>query len=292
MARILALIFLIVTLSTAARSQERGSQAEFKLLYGQPDQAILDAQAREATIHNLRVAKATSQKDRQLIDVTVARLNSSEGGTRYHFSEGLDDAGVGSVFRLRPYDFVDQSAGNTTSVKPSASIISIIDANNAIVEFRTASRSDIDNPSRQLWLRGVDLSGRADRDLVPLDGFFVIRGSEKYLAFSGRVQTLLCVEPLDTTAGLQEIQKQASDRAEQLRMYKQKRAEDAAAKREASIRKWTSSNGSHTVEALLATYFNGFVTLEMRDGKKIKVEVTKLSDADQKYIDDWRREKR
>ena len=62
----------------------------------------------------------------------------------------------------------------------------------------------------------------------------------------------------------------------------------ALAKREASFRRWTSNSGTYSVEALLASYANGVITLEKRDGKKFKVEVTKLSQADQEFVVKWR----
>jgi hypothetical protein len=78
---------------------------------------------------------------------------------------------------------------------------------------------------------------------------------------------------------------------EQRRLIDEKTKKEQAAvlaEREAKFRKWTSSNGSHSVEALLASYANGFVTLEKRDGTRVRVELTKLSDSDKAFVKQWR----
>ncbi len=89
----------------------------------------------------------------------------------------------------------------------------------------------------------------------------------------------------------QESERQASRQAAQQKADAEAKR-IAAAKREASFRTWASSTGNHTTEAILLSYGSGSVTLERRDGKKIKVELAKLSDADRAYVEKWRKEKR
>ncbi len=62
----------------------------------------------------------------------------------------------------------------------------------------------------------------------------------------------------------------------------------AAKRRELSFRTWTSTAGT-TIEARFAGLSGGKVTLEKRDGKKIRVPLDKLSDVDQKFIADKRK---
>jgi hypothetical protein len=50
------------------------------------------------------------------------------------------------------------------------------------------------------------------------------------------------------------------------------------------VRPWSAAG----FEASLTSYANGVVTLEKRDGTKIKVDVTKLSNADQQFVTKWR----
>lgn len=58
---------------------------------------------------------------------------------------------------------------------------------------------------------------------------------------------------------------------------------------ETEIRTWTSANGSFTTDAKLISYGNGMVTIETAEGKKSKVPIEKLSDADQAYVAKWRK---
>ena len=48
---------------------------------------------------------------------------------------------------------------------------------------------------------------------------------------------------------------------------------------------WTSRNGKHRIRAKLIKVENGVVTLKTSKGNKIKVEVEKLSDDDQDFIE-------
>jgi len=53
-----------------------------------------------------------------------------------------------------------------------------------------------------------------------------------------------------------------------------------------AFRKWTS--GKYSTEAQLITLVDGIVFLKKADGKTIKVPYSKLSSADQQYLDDWK----
>jgi len=56
-----------------------------------------------------------------------------------------------------------------------------------------------------------------------------------------------------------------------------------------AYRKWTS--GNYSARARLITLVDGIVFLKRADGKTIKVPYSKLSPADQKYLDDWKKRK-
>jgi hypothetical protein len=49
-------------------------------------------------------------------------------------------------------------------------------------------------------------------------------------------------------------------------------------------RMWTDSSGAHRVEAKLVQIKQGWVQLEKRDGRKISLRITQLSEADQEFI--------
>jgi hypothetical protein len=69
-------------------------------------------------------------------------------------------------------------------------------------------------------------------------------------------------------------------------------AQKAAIDEEAKFRTWTSASGKYTREAKIISYANGIVTLENRAAKRIKLDVTKLSEADREFVDKWRSERR
>lgn len=62
--------------------------------------------------------------------------------------------------------------------------------------------------------------------------------------------------------------------------------------RAGGFRTWTSSNAKFSTEAKIVSYASGTVTLENREGKRVKVPQDELSQADQEYIGQWRRERR
>jgi SLA1 Homology Domain 1 (SHD1) protein len=55
------------------------------------------------------------------------------------------------------------------------------------------------------------------------------------------------------------------------------------------VRTWTSANGANRVEARLLSMAQGQVVIETPQGRQIKVPLEKLSEADQKYVEDWRK---
>ncbi len=56
-----------------------------------------------------------------------------------------------------------------------------------------------------------------------------------------------------------------------------------------AYRKWTS--GNYSIRARLITLVDGVAFLKKPDGKTIKVPYSKLSPADQKFLDDWKKRK-
>jgi hypothetical protein len=96
----------------------------------------------------------------------------------------------------------------------------------------------------------------------------------------------------------EELAQQAAEREAAYHAARAKReaAKQAELQRLASLEKskfrtWTSRKGGHATEAKIISYALGIVTMENRDGKKLKVPVDKLSEEDGRYIEEWRSDK-
>lgn len=92
---------------------------------------------------------------------------------------------------------------------------------------------------------------------------------------------------LRTMAGevkqLAEEQKREREMAERQAEIERRTAERAR-KREQSFRTWTDATGQFKIEARMAGYIDGQVTLEKRDGSETVLPIEKLSAADQQFI--------
>ena len=58
----------------------------------------------------------------------------------------------------------------------------------------------------------------------------------------------------------------------------------------AEMRKWTDSTGSFSVNAKLVSNEDGSVKLEKEDGRIITLPLTKLSDKDQTYLEELKKQ--
>ena len=56
---------------------------------------------------------------------------------------------------------------------------------------------------------------------------------------------------------------------------------------EVAFRKWTS--GKYSTQARLIAFADGIAVLEKSDGKTGRVPYAKLSPADQKFVDEWKK---
>ncbi len=88
-------------------------------------------------------------------------------------------------------------------------------------------------------------------------------------------------------------QEQAAREAAE-RLVKQRQAEEAEkarkkAEEDAKFRTWTSASGKYTQEAKIISYANGTITIESRQGKRVKVPLEKLSQADKDFVEKWRK---
>jgi SLA1 homology domain 1, SHD1 len=263
----------------AGRAIEKGSQAEARVLAGgsvDPQRAAAYRAARERE----KAARSLSEEDRKLVNAAIETLRAKyHGSLSFKYAETPDRARVGSVFRIRSYQFQDED-GVKKAVRPTAHIVSTKDETNAIVEYHPGG-SDDENRIKysEFWLRGVNLRKRKVGDSVPLNGVFAVTGSEKNDAANHQSRAVPRLELIDVNLHAKDLEQQASEKGEH---------KIAVAIPEANFRKWTNSSANHSVEALLISYSDGFIMLEKRDGTKVKVDVTKLSEVDQAYVNSWR----
>ena len=68
-----------------------------------------------------------------------------------------------------------------------------------------------------------------------------------------------------------------------------KSSREPAASNEVAFRKWTS--GNYSTQARLLTFADSIAVLEKSDGQTVRVPYAKLSPPDQKYLDDWKKQK-
>jgi hypothetical protein len=101
-------------------------------------------------------------------------------------------------------------------------------------------------------------------------------------------------ETTQTTDEIDRVKKREDERLakeEADRLQQEAEAAKLKAEEDATFRIWTSVNGKKSPEAKIASYGNGIVTLESRNGKRTKVPVEKLIQADKDFIAKWRKER-
>jgi hypothetical protein len=236
--------------------------------------------------HNAEAQAPTLEREEAILSAIADKLNTKAGpAIKFHVATELNNADVGSVVHVQPYKEVP----SYELLRPYLKIINIVDKSNATVEYhrKNLGESPTDD-NRPFWLTGADLKGHVDNDSIFIDGYYAVTGTKQFPNANRGTTTVLLLKQYDTTAITAEIDKAIADRE-----AKQKKAanELAARQREASFRKWASADGKYTVEARAASYANGVVLLEKRDGKTSKVPLDKLSDADKVYMNKWREDK-
>lgn len=129
----------------------------------------------------------------------------------------------------------------------------------------------------------IDDTEHLDLEL-PADNF----GGEGMLRF--RIPRKMYAGPTSEELARLAAEREASYLAARAKREATKQAElqRLASLEESKFRTWTSRKGGHTTEAKIISFANGSVTMENRDGKKIKVPVDKLSEEDGRYIEEWR----
>jgi hypothetical protein len=92
-----------------------------------------------------------------------------------------------------------------------------------------------------------------------------------------------------------EVERLAAEQkaAEQAAADKAAREAEAArlAEEEKKFRTWTAKASGRRVEAKLISYANGVIILESRQGKRTRVALDKLSEADNAFVKKWRAER-
>ena len=76
---------------------------------------------------------------------------------------------------------------------------------------------------------------------------------------------------------------------ERIKQEEDAKAAMVKAEEDAKFRVWTSTNGKKSSPAKIVSYANGVITIENREGKRIKVPLEKLIEPDRDYVHEWRK---
>jgi hypothetical protein len=112
---------------------------------------------------------------------------------------------------------------------------------------------------RRYWLKGKSTSGWHDEMSVTLTGLFAVTETKTYDTLASQ-STVPVLEPIDIAAHLDKFT------------------------RKDEAREWTSASGGHKTIAVFIGYERGAATLVRLDGKRLRLPLAKLSEADRKFI--------
>jgi hypothetical protein len=222
-----------------------------------------------------RLSRDTKSEDEHLsVYLEVQNLSTSkklnyETWQGAQFSVGRDFATLtdnfGNAYKRIDFGFGTEIVGQVSadSVYPSKSVSDVL-----------VFESPIDNTEH------LDLE-------LPADNF----GGEGMLRI--RIPREMYAGPSPEELARQAAENEAASLAARAKREAAKQAElqRLASLEESKFRTWTSRKGGHATEAKIISFANGNVTMENRDGKKIKVPVDKLSEEDGRYIEEWRLDK-
>lgn len=126
----------------------------------------------------------------------------------------------------------------------------------------------INNPRiPTLWVSDYPTTGLADGDKVVLIGLVEVSGTKSYETVGGSMSTVRVLTFVPR------------EREEKIK------ADIAARKEAALVRTWIDSTGKYKTVGKFIDFKNGHANIERtQDGKSISVPISRLSDADQKWI--------
>jgi hypothetical protein len=147
-------------------------------------------------------------------------------------------------------------------VHESATIFEVVDKRSLLIDFVTVGERS-GRHDNIFWLADVTTTtaGMYDGASTKLDGLYFVSGTKSYDAEVGRA-TVPVLKRID------------------LARFEEKFT------RKSEMRKWKSSKGEHTTDAILVHVAEGTATLLRSDGKSLDVPLEKLSDGDRQFIRD------
>lgn len=158
-------------------------------------------------------------------------------------------------------------------------VVQIIDGQNMLIEGHDGDVSlkisdEVTLPQyvrgeALVWVSGVSTEGIVDDSYTKLGQVFEVIGTKQYQTALGS-KTVFEISPFpiqDTAAFRARIKPRSSPNH-----------------RAATYRTWTDATGDFTVEARFGGIISGKVTLLTKDGRKIQLEPSRLSAADQAFL--------
>lgn len=234
------------------------------------------------------------------------------------FKGGIEVAGMGEIGKLDTSALVFNIADKNNALivvswqpEESGGFTSRTESvSETFSRIQSAAASNRNNvkperfPKTLMWLKGASTEGLTDQSTIKLDGIFAITSTRQYNTTAGGTKTVFVLERL-------KIEDDRFTRKVELRAWSKKdggklsgiadedrkycEARGGVLEREVPksepLRTWTSADGKYITEAKLLSYANGTITIQSRDGKKIKIALDKLSKADQDIVNAWRKQR-
>jgi hypothetical protein len=231
--------------------------------------ALRSRDARDAALASLQ---------QQLADVSKRKV--WEKGQKANVLKLLHAQVAGLEDPLRPYyaplDLSTAASGAVGELRfESVRIRQVIDSSNSIIiaswqrdvvvdvhADRLGNHPIYDDKTfeRDFWLGKVSTAGAADDGKLILQGIFFVAGTKQYATAGNSSRTILLLEPIDV-----------ADHRDKFT-------------RKDEARTWTSAAGGHETTAIFLGYERGAATLVTLEGKRLRVPLSKLSEADRQFI--------
>ncbi len=269
-------VFLLVCLAvlSAADAEEihNGQIAEL-LTKGEDErgvwQAGLESRLRDVKTGKITTARKQVIQSREHYMAMIARVKAMRGS--FLPSLSLEVGSIGCLRKARHYNVLFE-VDRTVYLK----VFQVIGPRDVLLEWPTASRATL----ILIWLRGSNTSRLADGQRLTIEKPVHVTGTKQYDTATGSTKTVMVIEPwpvsearLEEVArsiGLIEDPAKARDKSQQAEQDK--------------WRTWTA--GEHTTTARFAGMIGQTVRLKKKDGKTVSIPLSRLSEADRKWITD------
>lgn len=215
---------------------------------------------------NAQQAIQRIRSERVIDEIDRIRIKENMQGVRL-LTEELEKTAASPYVMPLLYVYGKLSIGNIgeprpptyKSRKPIFKVFQVIDGSNMLIE----------TGDTMTWVRGINTSGLTDGRTADLSGLFEVTGTKTYQATVG-TNTVFVIEPFDNTELKQYLAALA--------------AKKPKPKPTPSYRTWADATGKFTVEAKFGGIIAGKVILLTKDGRKLSLEPSKLSAADQAFL--------